>query len=84
VVPKSVQCGTAPSTKVRVSYATSGAQRSQLVIDGRVEPGDAVSATIDPLVHCDGLPHTVALVALDAAGHRTSQVEYLTTALPGG
>jgi hypothetical protein len=82
-VPESVDCGTAPSTQVRVSYQTSGAESAQLVVDGRVEPGDDPSATVEPLVHCDGLPHTVALSALDAAGRRTSQVKNLTTVLPG-
>ena len=84
VVPKSVTCGTATSTKVRVTYAISGAKSTQLIIDGRVEPSEGPSATVDPLVHCDPLPHTVALVALDATGHRTSEVKNVTTVLPGG
>ena len=84
VVPKSVRCGSAPSKTVRVTYAVSGAKRHQLIIDGRVESGAAApSGTVNPPVHCDGLPHTVALVAIDAAGRRTSQVKYLTTVLPG-
>ena len=85
VVPKSVQCGSAPNTTVRVSYAVRNASRHQLLIDGRVEPrATARQATVYPRVHCGGLPHSVALVAIDAAGRRTSQVRYLTTVLPKG
>lgn len=83
VVPKSVQCGSAPNTTVRVTYAVSAALRHQLIIDGRVVPrATARRATVDVSVHCGGGPHTVALVAIDAAGRRTSQVRYLTTVLP--
>jgi hypothetical protein len=83
VVPKSVQCGSAPNTTVRVSYAVRRALRHQLLIDGRVEPrATARRATVYPRVHCGGVPHSVALVAIDAAGRRTSQVRYLTTVLP--
>ncbi len=84
VVPASVQCGHATSTKVHVTYTVAGAKSTQLIIDGRTVPGDATSASVDPLVHCDPLPHTVAVVAVDAAGHRTSTVKNVTTVLPGG
>jgi hypothetical protein len=84
-VPKSVKCGSAPSATVRVAYAVSGAKRLQLIIDGRAErPTTERSATVNPRVHCDGVSHTVALVAIDTAGGRTVQVRYLTTVLPKG
>jgi hypothetical protein len=68
---------------VRVTYAVTGAKRHQIIVDGRVDPRAAARrATVNPRVHCDGLSHTVALVAIDAAGRRTSQVRYLTTVLP--
>jgi len=38
---------------------------------------DAPSGTVDAPVHCDGVPHTVALIAFDAKGARTSQVKLL-------
>jgi hypothetical protein len=83
VVPKSVRCGSTPSTTVRVTYAVRNALRHQLIIDGRVEPrAVAPRGTVNPRVHCDGMAHTIALVAIDAAGRRTSQVKYLTTVLP--
>jgi hypothetical protein len=57
--------------------------RHQLLIDGRLAPrATARRATVYPRVHCSGVPHSVALVAIDAAGRRTSQVRYLTTVLP--
>lgn len=83
VVPKSVQCGSDPNKLVRVAYAVSGAKRHQLLVDGRVEPAAAApSATVNPSVHCDGGSHTIALVAIDAQGRRTSQVRFVTTRLP--
>ena len=85
MVPKSVPCGSAPNTTVHVTYAVSRAKSHQLIIDGRVAPRAAArSATVNLRVHCDGLQHTVALVAIDIAGRRTSQVRYLTTVLPKG
>jgi len=85
VVPRSVQCGSAPSTTVRVSYAVRKAMRHQLLIDGRLEPrATDRRATVYPRVHCGDVPHSVALIAIDAAGRRTSQVRYLTTVLPKG
>ena len=84
MVPKAVRCGSALNTTVHVTFAVSRAKTHQLIIDGRVEPAAARRAAVNVRVHCDGLQHTVALVAIDTAGRRTSQVRYLTTVLPKG
>ena len=71
VVP-SVQCGGKTSTTVQVHYATSGAAKQLLRVDGRDVPGtDAPTGTLNAPVHCDALPHTVVLFAFDSRGHRT-------------
>jgi hypothetical protein len=83
VVPASVKCGAASKITVRVAYAVTGAARQELSIDGRNLALPAASAAVSEEVHCDGLPHTVALIAFDAKGAHTSQVKMLTTVLPG-
>jgi hypothetical protein len=82
VVPASVRCGATSKTSVKVIYAVEGSAREELSIDGRAIPLGAASASVSEEVHCDGLPHTVALIAYDAKGVRTSQVKMLTTVLP--
>ena len=82
VVPASVNCNGASSTKVPVEYKVTDAARQELSVDGLAVDGvDKPSGTVDAPVHCDGVPHTVALIAFDAKGARTSQVKLLTTNL---
>jgi hypothetical protein len=71
-VPESVECGGKTSTTVSISYATEGAKKRELYVDGRKEQGtDAASGTVSSLLHCDPLPHTVDLIAYDAHGGKT-------------
>jgi len=84
-VPAAVECGHATSAAVTVDYAISGARRWQVMVDGL--PGTThttPSGRISVHVHCDGVQHTIALVATDAHGLRTSAVRYLTTRLSSG
>ena len=82
VVPASVNCRGASSTKMSVEYEVTGAKRQEISVDGLAVDGvDGPSGTVDAPVHCDGVPHTVALIAFDANGARTSQVKMLTTVL---
>jgi hypothetical protein len=68
-----------------VQYATTGAKRQQVIVDGRDVPGtEAANGSVDAPVHCDPLEHTVVLVAYDSQGHRTSQTRFLHTDLPTG
>jgi len=84
-VPASVKCGSQPSTTVAITYSVTGSRSQQVVVDGLPEPGPlAASGRVVERVHCDGVEHTVALIATDAAGRRTSEVKYLATVLPGG
>ena len=84
VVPASVQCGAASKTTVHIEYGVSHAARQEISVDGLTVPGvDAATGTVDAPVHCDGVAHTVALIAFDAKGARTAQVKYLNTLLPG-
>jgi ABC-type Fe3+-hydroxamate transport system substrate-binding protein len=83
VVPADVQCGASTKTTVSVEYAVTTAKVQQIFVDGLELDGvDKPSGTIDAPVHCDGVPHTVALVALDSKGARTSQVKLVNTLLP--
>jgi hypothetical protein len=71
-VPATTACAGATSVTVQASYATTGAVRWQLLVDGRELPGtDAPTATLDVPLHCDPLPHSFVLVAYDAAGAKT-------------
>ena len=81
-VPASVDCGGKTSTMVTVTYATTGAKKQDLYVDGRPEPGtDAPSGSLQTTVHCDLLPHTFVLIAYDAAGRRTPVEKKMTTKL---
>jgi len=85
VVPASVQCGASSKTTVHIAYAVMNAARQEIAIDGLDVAGVGTpSGAVDAPVHCDGVPHTVALIAFDAQGARTSQVKYLNTLLPAG
>jgi hypothetical protein len=69
---------------VQVRYATKGADRQDVIVDGRVVPGtESARGSVDAPVHCDPLEHTVVLVAYDSKGHRTAQTKFLHTDLPG-
>ena len=84
-VPASVQCASAPSTTVRITYAVRGAKTVEIAVDGLAEPTlTASSGTVTERVHCDGVAHTIALAAVDAQARRTSQVKYLNTLLANG
>jgi hypothetical protein len=79
-VPQSVDCGGKTSTTVDVQYATSGAKKRELYVDGRIVPGtDAASGRVSAPVHCDLLPHTFVMVAYDANGRRTPVEKKVTT-----
>ena len=81
-VPASVACEGKTSTTVTVTYATEGAAKVTLLVDGRRLPeAKAVRATLDVPVHCDPLPHTFVLVAEDADGGQTADERVLTTEL---
>ena len=83
-VPASVACASASKTTVHVDYTVTGAARVELAIDGLDLPSTpAAQGSLDAPVHCDAVPHTVALVAYDAHGARTSQVKMVTTVLGG-
>jgi hypothetical protein len=78
-VPDMVQCGHATSTAVTVTYATSGAAKQSLLVDGALMPLDAASGSAQVAVHCDALPHTVVLYLTDATGHHSSEKKILMT-----
>ena len=81
-VPATVACGGKTSTTVPVQYATTGAAKLVLLIDGRdLPPTTAASATVNVQLHCDALPHTVVLVAYDGQGHRTVEQQMVNTQL---
>lgn len=81
-VPASVYCGSGSATTVRITYDVRHATSQELAVDGLAEPAlTAARGTVTERVHCDSLPHTVALVARDSRGARTSQVKYLHTIL---
>jgi hypothetical protein len=83
--PASVVCNGATSTKVTVSYATTGASSKQLLVDGlRIDGTDPASADLEVPIHCDTLPHTVVMVAKDASGAKTIQQTMITTELGAG
>ena len=86
-VPATASCGGKPNVTTQVAYATSGAKSVKLLVDG----GAALGADGTPLtvpaptgqlvvaVHCDPLPHTFVLVAIDSSGHQTTKQVQLTT-----
>jgi ABC-type glycerol-3-phosphate transport system substrate-binding protein len=79
-VPTSAECGGKTSTTVDVTYATTGAKKQELYVDGRIVSGtDVASGTVTAPVHCDPLPHTFVMVAYDANGRRTPVEKKLTT-----
>jgi hypothetical protein len=83
-VPRTVSCGATPSTTVQVQYATKGADRQEVIVDGRVVPGtETAKGSVAAPVHCDPLEHTVVLVAYDSNGRRTAETKFLHTELPG-
>ena len=78
-VPATADCKGSTSTSVSVTYATEGAAKQELYVDGRVTPGTgAASGSVTTDVHCDPLPHTFVLVAYDANGRRTTAEKKLT------
>jgi hypothetical protein len=79
--PASVDCNGHTSTMIPVTYKTTGASKQVLLIDGRPVPISAPEATVQAQVHCDELPHTVAVVAYDAKGRRVGKDTMVTTNL---
>ena len=78
-VPKSAVCEHQTFTTVQVSYATSGAAKAELRVDGKPIPlSDPKSGAVDVDVRCDPLPHDFVLFAYDAANRYTSQSHNLT------
>ena len=81
-VPQSAACGGATSTTVNVTYATEGAAKIALRVDGRPIPEATLpGATLPVQVRCDPLPHDVVIVLEDDAGGLTSDERLLTTEL---
>ena len=83
-VPTDIVCPPdTPSTTFTVTYATTGAKKLQLVVDGRTIEGELADAATVPnvAVHCDLVPHTVVLFAYDADGQRTAEKRILNTTL---
>jgi hypothetical protein len=78
-VPASLQCGSNTSTTFTVTYATAGAAKQNLLVDGRPTPLTDASGAVNVPVHCDNLPHTVVLYLTDSKGRATSQQKLLTT-----
>jgi ABC-type glycerol-3-phosphate transport system substrate-binding protein len=77
--PDMVQCGTATSTNITVTYTTSGAAKQVLLVDGREVPLDAPSGSAQAALHCDALPHTVVLYLTDSDGHHSSEKKIVMT-----
>jgi hypothetical protein len=83
--PATVACNGATSTKITVSYATTGASSKQLLVDGlRIDGTDQAAADIEVPIHCDTLPHTVVMVAKDGSGGKTVKQTMVTTELGSG
>ena len=80
-VPATAACSGKTSTTVTVTYATSGAAKEQLSVDGRPVALNGPSGSVQAPVHCDALPHTFVLFAYDAAGHHVAAEKKLTTNL---
>ncbi len=79
-VPESASCGGSTSVTVAVRYATSGAARQRLLVDGRDEGlATGPDGNVSVPVHCDPLPHTVVLIAWDDEGRRTFLQKILQT-----
>jgi multidrug efflux pump subunit AcrA (membrane-fusion protein) len=78
-VPKSVECGGATFTTFEIRYATSGAARVELRVDGRPIPLDDAKGTVSADVRCDPLPHDVVLFAYDDDEGLTSRQAMLET-----
>jgi hypothetical protein len=86
-VPATASCAGKPNVTTQVAYATSGAKSVKLLVDGGAALGAdgapltvaAPSGQLDVAVHCDPLPHTFVLVAIDSSGHETTKQVRLTT-----
>ena len=86
-VPTTVACNGKPSSTTDVTYSTSGAKSVNLLVDGGAALGAdgtpltlaAPDGEITAAVHCDPLPHTFVLVAIDPAGHQTTKQIRVTT-----
>jgi hypothetical protein len=75
-----VACNGQTSTKVQLGYATTGAKKVEIYIDGGLTAGsNPASGTVTVDVHCDGLPHTFVVRALDAAGNPAVAQSLVTT-----
>jgi hypothetical protein len=81
-VPTDVACGGKTSTSVHVKYATTHAKSQQLIVDGRPVDGTKdATGELDVPVHCDPLPHTFVLIALDSRGRPTALQKIVNTSL---
>ncbi len=77
-MPESVPCGGKTSVTTTVTFQTTGAKTNEVYVDG-APVGDVAADHADIEVHCDPLPHTVVLTAVDADGGRTTDKKLLTT-----
>jgi hypothetical protein len=72
-VPKTTTCDSVTFTTVSVRYATRGAARAELRVNGRPYPLDDPSeGSVRVDVRCDPLPHDFVLFAFDEDGEYTS------------
>jgi hypothetical protein len=86
-VGTNANCAGKPNVTTHVAYATSGAKSVKLLVDGgaalRADGTPltiaATAGQVDVAVHCDPLPHTFVLVAIDASGHQTTKQVQVTT-----
>ena len=77
-VPESVPCGGKTSVTTTVTFQTTGAKTNEVYVDG-APVADVAADHADIEVHCDPLPHTVVLTAVDGDGGRTTDKKLLTT-----
>ncbi|HXY94501.1 MAG TPA: hypothetical protein VEP49_18630 [Acidimicrobiia bacterium] len=79
-VPTSVQCQGHTSTTVNIQWATTGANKRELYIDGRpIVEATSASGAVETPVHCDALPHDVVIIAYDDAGRKTTAQKMFDT-----
>jgi len=80
-VAGSVPCNGATNVTIPVTYATEGAARQELYVDGRPVPLPDPAGTVEVALHCDQLPHSVVVIAYDADDRRTPRAAKVTTVL---
>ena len=88
-VPSQASCDGKPNVTTHVQYSVAGAASVKLLVDGGAALGaDGAPLTTSPpsgdlqvAVHCDPLPHTFVIVAVDGSGHQTVKQVRVTTKL---